>query len=97
MQILGPHKNSWIRIRESESECIRITFSAICESGPSPDLELFAFRGFIQFFNGSGSKDPDLGLCLIQAALEKFYYGPLIKFKQIRATFLVNLDFFRIF
>ncbi len=68
MRIWGPHKNSWIRIRESKSECIRITFSLIRGSGPSPDPELFSFRGF--------DEDPDPGLHLIQAALEKFYYGP---------------------
>ncbi len=59
MRIWGPHKNSWIRIRESESGCIRIAFSGIRGSGPSPDPELYAFRDLKDFWRvrirGSGT------------------------------------------
>ncbi len=54
MRIWGPHKNSWIRIQESGSTCIRIEFGMIRGSGPRPDPESVAFCILMSFF-----KDPD--------------------------------------
>ncbi len=50
MRIWGLHKNSWIRIRESESGCICITFGAVHRSGSRPDPGLFAFPGLMNFW-----------------------------------------------
>ncbi len=54
MRIWGPHKNSWIRIQEFGSTCIRIKFVMIRGSGPRPDPESVAFCISMSFF-----MDPD--------------------------------------
>jgi hypothetical protein len=46
MQIWAPHKNSRIRIQESGSVPIHITFEPICRSGPL-DLHSFCFQRFL--------------------------------------------------
>jgi hypothetical protein len=51
-----------------------------CESG------IICILHFYDFFDGSGSEDPDQGLRPIQKLLEKFYHGILIKIKRIRAS-----------
>jgi hypothetical protein len=56
MRIWGPHKNSWIRIQESGSTCIRIQFGMIRGSGPCPYQESFAFYISMSFFYGSAPR-----------------------------------------
>ena len=74
IRIWGLHKNSWIRIPESESGCIHITFSAIRRSRPSLDLEL-VLNGTVR-----GLKDE------MQETGTALDYGPIIKI-QVRIPY----------
>ncbi len=62
-------------------------------------LRIWNYLHFVVWwiFDGSGSEDPDPGSRLIQAALEKFYYSPLVKLNQIRASLCESDPLFWIF
>ncbi len=55
-----------IKIQESGSVCIRISFGMIRGSRPRPDPESFAFFISMSFFDGSGFEDLDPGSRLTQ-------------------------------
>ncbi len=81
-RIWGPHKNSWIRIRESESGPIRITFNSIRGSGPHPYPDLYAFCVLEDFWRvriqGSGP-----GFTSHSATLKRFLATVLIKYLKV--------------
>ncbi len=96
MRIWGRLTNSWIRIRESESGSIRITFSPICRSG-SRQIRNYMHFTFLKDFLWVGIRGSGPGVVSHSAALEHFVTSVFDKISTDSRHFSCESGLFRTF